>query len=72
MDVLVTSVVLNQMSSFEMMLLFYNSVSFPKLLSLIIEYNFLENLAIEDLVDISHNCIEGINLKSRENLITNV
>ncbi|HZL10370.1 MAG TPA: putative phage abortive infection protein [Prolixibacteraceae bacterium] len=58
-----------QMSSYEMMLLFYNSVSFPKLLRLLVKYNFLENLAFEDLIDQSHNCIEGINLKSRRNLI---
>jgi len=60
-----------QMSSYEMMLLFYNSISFPKLLKLVIEFNFLENLAFEDLIDKSHNCINGINLKSRKNLIKN-
>lgn len=58
-----------QMSSFEMMLLFYNSVSFPKLLSLLIEFNFLENLAEEDLISPSHNCIEGVKLKSRKDLL---
>jgi hypothetical protein len=58
-----------QMSSFEMMLLFYNAISFPKLLTLLIEFNFLENLVIEDLIDKSHNCIDGIKLKSRKNLL---
>ena len=58
-----------QMSSFEMMLLFYNSMSFPNLKKLLIEYDFLENLAEEDLVIKEHNCIEGINLKSRKNLL---
>ena len=58
-----------QMSSYEMMLLFYNAISFPKLLKLLIEYNFLENLAVEDLIVISHNCIEGINLKKRKTLL---
>jgi hypothetical protein len=60
-----------QMSSFEMMLLFYNAISFPKLLKLLIKYNFLENLAVEDLIHISHNCIKGINLKKRETLLGN-
>jgi len=58
-----------QMSSFEMMLLFYNSISFPKLLTLLKKYNFLENLAIEDLIDESHNCIDGIKLKARKKLL---
>lgn len=58
-----------QMSSYEMMLLFYNAISFPKLLALLIEFNFLENLAIEDLISEEHNCINGVNLKSRKNLI---
>jgi len=59
----------SQMSSFEMMLLFYNSLSFPKSLALVKKYNVLENLAIEDLIDQSHNCIEGINLKNRRSLL---
>lgn len=58
-----------QMSSFEMMLLFYNALAFPKLLDLLIEFNFLENLAEEDLVDISHNNIDGIKLKNRMDLL---
>lgn len=59
----------SQMSSFELMLLFYNSLIFPKTLSLIIKYNFLENLAIEDLIDANHNCIEGIQLKNRRTIL---
>lgn len=58
-----------QMSSFELMLLFYNALSFPKMLKLIIEYDFLENLAVENLIHKSHNCIDGIELKSKSNLI---
>lgn len=57
-----------QMSSFELMLLYYNSFLFPKMLSLIRRNDFLENLAVEDLIDKTHNCIEGIILKSREDL----
>ncbi len=59
----------SQMSSFELMLLFYNSLSFPKAMELVKKYNVLENLAIEDLIDKSHNCIEGINLKNRRSLL---
>jgi hypothetical protein len=58
-----------QMSSYELMLLFYNSLSFPKMLKLIKKHNFLENLAVEDLINESHDCIKGINLKSRVDLI---
>jgi len=58
-----------QMSSYELMLLFYNAISFPKLLTLLVEYNFLENLAEEDLITITHNCIDGIKLKSRKELL---
>jgi len=58
-----------QMSSYEMMLLFYNAISFPKLLKLLITYNFLENLAVEDLIDKTHNCISGITLKERNRLL---
>lgn len=58
-----------QMSSFELMLLFYNSLAFPKLFDLLKEFNFLENLAEEDLISISHNCIDGFNLKKRNDLL---
>lgn len=63
------SIVQAQMSSLELMLLFYNSLSFPKMLRLIKKYNFLENLAFENLLDQSHNCIVEINLKSKRDLI---
>jgi len=58
-----------QMSSFELMLLFYNACAFPKLLKYLRDYNFLENLAEEDLIDKTHNCIEGITLKNRIDLL---
>ena len=58
-----------QMSTPELFLLFYNSLSFPKLKKLLIKYNILENLPEEDLLNKEHNAIEGINLKSiKENL----
>lgn len=58
-----------QMTTPELFLLFYNSLSFPKLQNLLIQYNILENLTIEDLLDKEHNCIDGINLKSRAELL---
>lgn len=58
-----------QMSSYELMLLFYNCLVFPKMLKLVTKYNFLENLACEDLIDQRHNCIDGINLKNRTTLL---
>jgi len=58
-----------QMSSYELMLLFYNAISFPKLLKLIINNNLLENLAIEDLILKKHNCVAGINLKERKRIL---
>lgn len=58
-----------QMSTPELFLLFYNALSFPKLQRLLIKYNTLENLPIEDLISEEHNVIEGINLKSRRELL---
>lgn len=58
-----------QMTTPELFLLFYNSLSFPKLQKLLIQFNILENLTIEDLIEKEHNCIEGINLKSRAELL---
>lgn len=58
-----------QMSTPELFLLFYNSLSFPKLQKLLIKYNLLENLPTEDLLNIEHCKIEGINLKSRKELL---
>lgn len=58
-----------QMSTPELFLLFYNALSFPKLQRLLIKYNTLENLPIEDLLSPEHNTIDGINLKSRNELL---
>lgn len=57
-----------QMSSFELTLLFYNSLSSPRLLDLLVQYNFLDNLAEEELVLKSHNCFEKMKLKKRKEL----
>ena len=58
-----------QMSSFELLLLFYNSFCFPKMLRLIKKYNILENLAVEDLIDKSHDFDKEIILKRRNKLM---
>lgn len=58
-----------QMSTYELMLLYYNTLSCPKTLELVKTYNFLEALTIEDLIDVSHNCIDGVKLKSQKNLL---
>lgn len=52
-----------QMSSKEMLMVFYNSFSFPNLRELLIKYNILENLTIENLINKCHNCIEEYHLK---------
>lgn len=61
-----------QMSSYELVLLFYNAMSFPKIQRLLVKNNFLENLAREDLINISHDCAHGIKLKSRSNLLSTI
>lgn len=58
-----------QLSTPEMFLTFYNGLSFPKLKKLLIDYNVLENLPFEDLLHIDDNCIDGINLKSRKEIL---
>lgn len=57
-----------QMTTPELFLTFYNSLSFPKFQKLIIKYNLLENLHKEDLIHEKHNNVDGINLKSREEI----
>lgn len=52
-----------QMSTSELLMVFYNSFSFPKLKEMLIKYNILENLTIEKLIDPSHNCIAEFNMK---------
>ena len=53
------------MSTKEMLMVFYNSFSFPKLRELLIKYNLLENLTVENLIAPSHNCIDGYHLKKQ-------
>jgi hypothetical protein len=58
-----------QMSSYELMLLFYNAMAFPKMLNLLQESKFLENLAEEDLISAEHNCVENIVIRKRAKLL---
>lgn len=71
-----------QMSSVELLLLFYDGLCFKGMKKLIHYYNFLENLAIEDLLKPEHqhlysDCIiddlsfKAITFKSRKNLSIN-
>lgn len=52
-----------QMSTIELLMVFYNSFAFPKLRDLLIKYSILENLTEEKLIDSNHNCIEDFHLK---------
>jgi len=59
-----------QMSSYELMLLFYNILYFPKTRDLVIKYKMLDNLALEDLIDnCDHSEKTGITLKKRIELL---
>lgn len=53
-----------QMSPKEMLMVFYNSFSFPNLRELLIKYNILENLTVQNLLRPEHNCIEEFHLKT--------
>lgn len=55
-----------QMSTKEMLMVFYNSFSFPKLRDMLVKYNILENLTVENLIDASHNCVEDYHLKHQK------
>lgn len=52
-----------QMSTRELLMVFYNCFSFPKLKEMLIQYNILENLTVEKLIDPSHNCIVEFHMK---------
>lgn len=57
-----------QMTINELYLLFYDSFLYPKMQELIIYYEILENLTIDNLADLSHNCIEGLRMKKKKDL----
>ncbi len=55
----------SQMSFSELFLIFYNALSFPNMKSLINEFNFIENLYIDNLLHPKHAKFEGIgNIKT--------
>lgn len=54
-----------QMSTDELLMTFYNSFAFPRAQELIIHYNLLENLTIQNLIKKEHNCKPEIRLKDR-------
>lgn len=61
-----------QMSTDELLLTFYNSFTFPKAQKLLIHYNLLENLTIQNLINIEHNCNEKLNLKDKRDIFRNI
>jgi hypothetical protein len=61
-----------QMSTYELMLVFYNLFLFPEFVELLIKFSFFENLTIEDLIHQSHNCVSGLNLKCRDDVFRNL
>ncbi|MCX6182614.1 MAG: hypothetical protein NT150_11880 [Bacteroidetes bacterium] len=58
-----------QMSSFELMLLYYNCMNFEQSHRLMVKYGILDNLAEEDILIPVHNGYQGITLKKRSELI---
>lgn len=61
-----------QMSIDELLLLFYNSFTFKKAQELIIHYDLLENLTVQNLISSEHNCIPEIKLKDKKDIFTNL
>lgn len=59
-----------QMSIEELLILFYNSFMFEKAQRLIIYYDLLENLTVQNLIREEHNCNSKIKMKNKRNLFT--
>lgn len=57
-----------QMSSSELFLLFYNTLCFDKMKMRIEEFELLENLCVEDLLDESHQQFYNFKLKKRADI----
>lgn len=57
-----------QMSTDELLLLFYNSFTFEKAQKLIRHYDLLENLTIQNLIKKEHNCKSELKMKDKTNL----
>lgn len=54
-----------QMTSDELMLLFYHCSLDHDTLTLVAKYNIMQHLGLEDLADESHNCLLSVTLKKR-------
>jgi hypothetical protein len=61
-----------QMSIDELLILFYECFSFPKMKQLVIHYNLLENLTIQNLIKKEHNCEPKMRLKNKNDLFTDM
>ncbi|WP_160150061.1 putative phage abortive infection protein [Parabacteroides sp. Marseille-P3160] len=61
-----------QMSIDELLILFYECFSFPKMKQLVIHYNLLDNLTIQNLIKKEHNCEAKIRLKNKNDLFTDI
>ena len=57
-----------QMSIDELYLLFYDSFLFPKLQERLQYYGMLENLTIDNLANLSHNCLPEMKMKEKRDL----
>ena len=57
-----------QMSTSELFILFYNSLKFPNMMSVMDEYCFLENLPVERLINQSHTTFYRSNLNSNADI----
>lgn len=53
-----------QMSSLELLLLYYNIFTFPKTMELVIKYNIVENLTLKSLIKPWHYCNGKIKVKT--------
>lgn len=58
-----------QMSTNELMLLYYHCLIYPNMQKLCIKYRILHNIAIDDLVEPDHHVIHGIDLKTRRSIL---
>ena len=56
-----------QMSIDELYLLFYDSFLFPKLQEILLYYRILENLTVDNLANISHDCLPEMHMKEKKN-----
>jgi hypothetical protein len=61
-----------QMSIDELLILFYECFSFPKMKELVIHYDLLENLTIQNLIKKEHNCEPRMRLKDKNDLLREI